>query len=261
MQKKIWIIIAVVFLICGIGLFVFGMQNLGWDYRELSTSKYENHTYEVEEDFVNIKIDTTTADIIFYPLKDGKCRVECHENERFKYDVSVNDKTLTVKATDDRNWYDHIGFNLGFSKISVFLPETDYNLLDIKASTGDINITDKYTFKDISLKLSTGDVTLKYLNCENLSSTGSTGDIRLKGVTVNNKLSLKRSTGDIEIKGSDALEIDIKTATGDVSGTLLSDKIFITESNTGTVKVPKTTSGGRCKIKTTTGDINISIKE
>ena len=260
MQKKIWLIIAVVFLICGMGLFVFGMQNLGWDYWELSTSKYENHTYDVEEDFVNIKIDTTTADIIFYPLKDGKCKVECHENERLKNDVSVDNKTLTVKETDDRNWYDRIGFNLGSSKISVFLPEREYNLLDIKASTGDINITDKFTFKNISLNLSTGDVNLKSLKCENLSSDGSTGDIKLKSVIANNKISLKRSTGDIELKGSDALEIDIKTSTGDVSGTLLSDKIFITESNTGTVKVPKTTSGGKCKCKTNTGDIKITIE-
>ena len=52
----------------------------------------------------------------------------------------------------------------------------------------------------------------------------------------------------------------VNTSTGDVNGTLLSEKIFITDTSTGRVSVPKTTSGGKCEITTSTGDINIGIK-
>ena len=51
----------------------------------------------------------------------------------------------------------------------------------------------------------------------------------------------------------------MRTHTGDVSGNLLSDKVFITETDTGRIDVPKTTTGGKCEIKTDTGDIRISI--
>ena len=42
-------------------------------------------------------------------------------------------------------------------------------------------------------------------------------------------------------------------------GSLLSDKVFITETDTGNVNIPKTTDGGKCEIKTDTGDIKIKI--
>ena len=43
--------------------------------------------------------------------------------------------------------------------------------------------------------------------------------------------------------------------------TLLICSIFIAKTNTGDVKVPETTSGGKCEIKTSTGDIKIRIPE
>ena len=58
----------------------------------------------------------------------------------------------------------------------------------------------------------------------------------------------------------EARTISIKTDTGDVTGTLLSEKEFITDSDTGNIDVPKTTTGGKCEITTDTGDIKIDIK-
>ena len=51
----------------------------------------------------------------------------------------------------------------------------------------------------------------------------------------------------------------MKTDTGDVTGSLLSDKIFLAESDVGSVDVPKTTTGGVCEIRTDTGKIAITI--
>ena len=39
------------------------------------------------------------------------------------------------------------------------------------------------------------------------------------------------------------------------------DKVFITDTSTGNISVPKTITGGKCEITTSTGDIRISIKE
>ncbi len=47
---------------------------------------------------------------------------------------------------------------------------------------------------------------------------------------------------------------------GDVKGTLLSEKAFFAESDTGDIDVPKTNVGGRCEITTDTGDIQIQIQ-
>ena len=53
----------------------------------------------------------------------------------------------------------------------------------------------------------------------------------------------------------------LETDTGDVTGTLLSNKIFMYDTDTGDVSLPSVMSGGKCQIETDTGDIEISIVE
>ena len=60
--------------------------------------------------------------------------------------------------------------------------------------------------------------------------------------------------------GSDAEAVYVTTDTGDVKGTFLTDKVYITKTDTGSVDVPGSTSGGRCEITTDTGDIKLSVK-
>jgi DUF4097 and DUF4098 domain-containing protein YvlB len=81
----------------------------------------------------------------------------------------------------------------------------------------------------------------------------------MKNLTAKEKLSIERSTGDVIFEGCDAGEIYVKTDTGDVKGTLLSEKVFLTDTDTGKISVPKTITGGRCEVSTDTGDIELSI--
>ena len=62
------------------------------------------------------------------------------------------------------------------------------------------------------------------------------------------------------LDGCDAAEIFIETDTGDITGTLLTEKVFDAHSDTGRVAVPKTGSGGSCKLNTDTGDIKVTVK-
>jgi len=51
----------------------------------------------------------------------------------------------------------------------------------------------------------------------------------------------------------------METDTGDIRGSLLSSKVFLADSGTGKVDVPKTVTGGKCQVHTDTGDIKITI--
>ena len=55
------------------------------------------------------------------------------------------------------------------------------------------------------------------------------------------------------------IRLGVSTDTGDVTGSLLSAKVFVVTTDTGTVQVPKSTAGGRCEISTDTGDIRITV--
>lgn len=319
-RTKIWLIIAASLVLIGCILFVGVMTMLRWNFMELATVKYETNTYEISEAFDRISMNTDTADIVFALSDDGKCTVECHEEERAKHSVTVEDGALTVDLIDERSVYDYIGYiglNFGSPKITIYLPKVEYSSLLISEDTGDIEIPKDFTFKDVDISSSTGDVDycasaseiikvktstgdirvenisagaldltvstgkvtvsgvtcegdvtvgvstgeayLTDIRCKNLISGGDTGDISLHNVIAAEKFSIKRSTGDVKFDGSDATEIFVETDTGDVTGTLLTEKVFITQTDTGDVDIPQTTTGGKCEIITNTGDIIIDI--
>lgn len=96
--------------------------------------------------------------------------------------------------------------------------------------------------------------------CADFSAKSKTGTILLKNVVASNCFCIENNIGDVRFENSDAAQISVKTSTGDVTGTLLSEKVFITETSTGTIRVPKTITGGKCEITTSTGNIKIDIK-
>ena len=320
-RTKVWLIIAASLVLIGCILFAGAMTSLRWDFMDLATVKYETNTYEISEVFDDIYMNTDTADIVFAFSDDGKCRVQCHEEEDAKHSVTVEDGTLTVELIDERSVYDFIGYiglNFGSPKITVYLPKAEYTSLLIKEDTGDIEMPKAFTFKDVDISLSTGDInfcasaseTIKlktstgdicvenisagaidlsvstgkvmvsgvtcegdvtvgvstgkvYLTdivCKSLISSGDTGDISLDNVIAAEKFSIERSTGDVKFHSCDAAEIYVKTDTGDVTGSLLSSKVFIANTDTGIVDVPQTVDGGKCEIITNTGDIKLDIQ-
>lgn len=314
---KVWLITAAFLVLIGCILFAGVMSNLEWNFAKLSTARYETNTHEISETFRDISLTTDTANIEFALSDDGKCRVECYEEENAKHTVAVENDTLTVKINNQKSWYDHIGFWFGSPKVTVYLPETEYNALSIRESTGNVEIPNNFTFECADISLSTGDISffasahktvkvktstgdirvenvsadsldlsvttgkatvsgvackgdvtvgvstgkasLTDISCQSIISTGSTGSIYLNRVIAVNKFSIERSTGDVKFNGCDAGELYIKTSTGSVTGSLLTDKVFITDTGTGSINVPKTAVGGRCEIKTGTGDIKIEI--
>ena len=316
---KTWLMIAASLAVVGLITFAAVMSAYNWDFAKLSTKKFVTNTYEIGEGFSSLSMNTDTANIKFVLSDDGKCRVECYEEEKSKHSVTVQEDTLVIQVIDNKSWYDYIGINFGLPKITVYLPKTEYTNLLINGDTSDIEIPNDFVFKDVDISLSTGDVNLfasaseqmkiktstgnihventavgalelsastggitvskvicegdaninvstgktdlTDMECKNLVSNGSTGNIFLNHVIAAGKCSIKRSTGNIRLDGSDANEIFVETETGDVVGSLLTDKVFITQTDTGRVDVPKTVVGGKCEIITDTGDIKITMRK
>ena len=132
--------------------------------------------------------------------------------------------------------------------------------LELMSTTGHIRVESAKCDGDVSASVDTGKIRLEGIRCRNLLSKGTTGDLTMKNVVASGNFNITRNTGDVEFDACDAAEIYVKTSTGDVTGTLLSEKIFFAESDTGKVRVPKSVTGGRCEIETDTGKIEIIIK-
>ncbi len=298
-STKTWLITAAFLLVIGLIIFSSVMAFYNWDFNKLSTIQFETNTYMVNDVFKDISINSDTADILFVPSEDAACKVVCFEELKSKHSVIVKNGKLSIDNIQEKKWYEHIGITFTSPKITVHIPQGEYEALVIKSSTGDTEIPKDFKFKTIDISQSTGDVRnyadalqkikiktstgnirmenissskielststgktdIRNANCYTLTSYADTGSLYLSNVIATEKFAIERDTGSVNLNGCDAAEISIKTDTGDISGTLLSDKVFITNSDTGKIDVPKSINGGKCELYTDTGNIKISISE
>ncbi|MBR4762440.1 MAG: DUF4097 family beta strand repeat protein [Clostridia bacterium] len=258
MKKSL--IIGAILVITGITFIIGAVIHSGFDISKFETIIYTTITYAPEGDFNKIDIDTHTTDIVLKKSENGNCKIVCSESEHLKYSASIENGVLSIKTADSRKWYEYFTVFSLKRPMTLYLPENQYDSITINSRAGDISLSGIICTGDITVNVSTGDVILSDLTCNNLYTEGSTGDTTLKNTVASGSFNIRRSTGDVEFENSDASSITVKTSTGDVTGTLKTQKTFITDTSTGNIRVPSTASSEKCEIKTSTGDIIISIQ-
>lgn len=187
-------------------------------------------------------------------IKSSTGDIELPENFSF---TSIDILTSTGDVKDYASASGSIKIKTDTGDISA--DNISANALEFSVATGKIVANTVTCAGDFKIKVSTGGTQLTDIKCNSLISSGSTGNISLKNVIANERFDIERSTGNVRFDSCDAAEIFVNTDTGNVTGNLLSEKVFIAESDTGNINVPKTSTGGRCEITTDTGDIRIIL--
>lgn len=256
-KTKIWFVIATCLVLIGCIIFGGVMTLLKWDFKKLSTVKYETNTYDIDNSFNNISIKTDTSDIIFEKAKDGKTKLVCYEPQNAKHMVEVKDNTLTVELSDKRKWYEYIGINIGAPKITVFLPETEYGTLFIKKSTGNTKLPNVFKFKSIDISASTGDIKAYASATEDIKIKTSTGDINVKDITAET-IELSVTTGRITASNI-TVDGDFKTkvSTGKTYLTDIKCKNLLSDGSTGDIALSNVIATEKFNIERDTGDVKL----
>lgn len=213
-----------------------------YDYISIGTKTPKLTVYLPSNKYGTLVINENTGDIMI-PLD-------------FKFE-SMN---ITADTGDIKNQASVSGdMQIQTSTGAIHLENISANKLEVSVSTGRVTVSDILCNENFTLNVSTGKANLNNIQCRNLVTTGDTGDISLEKVIAEKTFTILRSTGDVTLNGCDAEEILIETDTGDVTGTLLTEKVFSAQSNTGKVRIPSTSSGGNCVVITSTGKIIISV--
>ena len=234
-----------------------------------SFPQYSSETVEIDGIFRNIDIDSRAEDLTILHADDGVCKAVFYGSDRQKHEVRVENGTLFIRITEEGKWYDRIAF---FSSqktgIELYLSQTQYSSLQIKGSTGDIEVTERVSFEDVDIAVGTGDITYRASVSGKASVRTGTGDVTLEDisagavsiVTASGDMDIRsvEGSGDIMIKSAsgDICNVDITTASGDLdlAGVRAEEKIEIGS-------VSGDTSLRRCdaselSIKSTSGDIS-----
>lgn len=213
---------------------------------------YENIGIMTDNPTITIYLPKNEYDLLTIDESTGD--VEIPKNFEFEnIDISATTGDVKNYASTSEN------IKIETSTGDIILDNLKADKLDLSVTTGQIDVTNVECKGDVSFSVSTGESNLTDLECGNLTTTGSTGDINLNNVIAKKKLDIERSTGDVSFDRCDADEILVNTSTGDVTGSLLTEKVFIAQTDTGNIDIPETTTGGKCEINTSTGDIEISI--
>lgn len=219
------------------------MDQIKWYQRigiHLGTTKITVYVPKGQYETLTIKGSTGKVSI---PEDYGFTKMDIHQ--------STGDVTCQASTTDT--------MKIKTSTGGIHVDNVCVGSLELTVTTGDITAENVNCSGDMTVNVSTGKTSLINVSCKNLTTNGDTGDITLKNVITAQKLAITRSTGYVKFEGCDSGEIQVRTDTGDVSGTLLSSKVFLCNTDTGKVDVPNTTTGGVCDIRTDTGDIKLKI--
>ena len=216
-------------------------------------------------DHIGISIGTEPPNVVIY-LPKG-------EYEELYVDVTTGDIKI-----DEAHAFTSLSFEASTGDVVIFstvkeslyvkvttgdirIGNTSPSLLEVKTTTGDIKIENIPSSEKISVKTASGRVSLSSVHATEIDIETTTGSIALDDVIASSVARINATSGDVKFTAFDSAEIYIKVTTGDVEGDLLSSKVFVTDTTTGDVKVPYSTEGGVCDIKSTTGDIEIYVVE
>ncbi len=273
-KTKTWLLIATCLVLIGCLIFGGVMTVFGWNFKKLATTEYETNTYDFNDDYQDISIETKTANITVLPSENGKTSVVCYEPTRSKHKVTVENGILSVKICDERKWYDSIGVNFDTPKLTIFLPQKEYGKLSVNSSTGKVEVAKEFSFHTVDILQSTGNVTSYACVTDTMKVKTTTGDICVENALANT-IDLSVATGKItasSFKGNSDVTIDVTTGKANLNN--IECKSIVSKGTTGSfnltnviategMNIERSTGGivfnhcdaGAMNIKTTTGSI------
>lgn len=265
MKKNTKNLIIIASILCAVGIFacIVGIFAVGFDFSKLNTSQYEERVYEINEDFENIVIDVSVADVNFIPCDGVNKGVKSYERENRDHIVYVKDGTLYINERE-KEWYDHIEFSFFIigkrETIDVYLPDNKYNSLDVETNTGDISIPEYFAFDNVEIESDTGDVRV-LAKAENISVSTDTGDVFAEKLEVND-LSIETDTGRINIYNANVKgRLEAETDTGKMHMANVNAAGISVESNTGDVLLEHTEVLGKLNVISDTGDVHFALSD
>lgn len=141
----------------------------------------------------------------------------------------------------------------------IYVGGTSAKRCDVSSTSGDIQIASVSCDTALNARTVSGGIELSDTYTGGSTVRSTSGHIVLSNVISFGELHLESVSGDIILKKSDAASLWIKTTSGNVNGSLLTDKSFVTDTVSGYIDVPSSGSGGSCQIKTTSGNVKITI--
>ncbi len=252
---KVSIIVAVALILFGVMISLIAISSVNFDFTMTHGGSSKENSYTIDGGFENIAIDAVEADVRFEPSADGKCRVECVESTNVYHTVKVANGTLVIKRVDERRWYEHIGFFWRNMRITVYLPQTEYDELHVKTVSGDIRIPDIFSFNEAEAYSTSGDIGFAANVKNSFIAKSVSGNLVISGIRTDS-FSAHTTSGDVSTDDIRCDRFYIDTTSGDISADDVICGRFNINTTSGSVKMLDVNAEDMY-IKSVSGDITM----
>ena len=251
------LIVAAALVLGGAALIAVGLLNGNGNTYATNIFDLEERTATIGQVFESVVVESRDCDVKFVPF-DGNA--DAHilflEREKIGHDVKVRDGVLTVKMTDHRQWMDYISLGGKSMEMTIYLPRKQSESLRVTTDTGDIQLPEVLSAKEIRMSSDTGDVRCAAAAEKTLGITTDTGDITVKN-SAPHTLELKTNNGDVQLQESNAFQLHLETDTGEVDAEDVNCTTFTCKSDTGDVTLKDFQIADYLQVFTSTGDVKI----
>lgn len=189
MKKRICLVLAAAGIVALMGAALSGCR---------TESEVTETTWPVAEAFENIRLEVNISDIQFTPSADGSCSVLWSSDQRIAQSVRVEGDTLVIRETPGKDRFSLRGPGKT-PKITVQLPQPEYKDLTIDAETSHIDTTNYFTFRNVDIETSTGDIGCRCNVLGSVSAESDTGKIIL-GASQPTAVEVSSNTGSITLQ-------------------------------------------------------------
>lgn len=281
-NKKLLIASACVSALGIIVLIALGIYTR-FDLKKLNKTPYTEKTYEIEEKFNKISIDTSSYDVKFELAKTSTVTVTCinpGKNDVF----AVEKKTLNIisKAQKSKGSLFNPAFDFkdGKTDIVISIPNKTLNSLSIKTSGGKVEIDDYFNVTPVDVTLETNGGTIIYgsgasnvidvkcaggsiemtdSKCTAMNLTLESGEITLNGVGTEADFTADVKDGKLTIDGieCDNFALASKSGNADISNVKSEVRLDV-DNGSGTVKLEKS-DANIVNIKNDSGSVTASF--
>lgn len=237
-------------LIIGASLVVLGIMFMVGGYmlagRNLSgfnskNNNYVERTYECKGDIDSIRVEERSEHMTVKSGDVDKVTVTCYDNKDNEiYNIEEKDGSLAV-IKNEKEGFSFFEIDFTDKETVITLPRDYKGSLDLKASSGGIDLTD-ITGTDIKIENTSGSIKISNTTADSLSAENSSGSITLKNVTSGSDISVANTSGSIKFENV--------TADGDVKA----------KGSSGSIKLDNLNAAGNIEINNTSGSITGAIK-
>lgn len=176
-KNKTIALLSLLLLVAGGILLIFTVNNV-----------FDNtNTKQVIEDasFSNIEVLTNNASVEIVPSKSSDATVEysgASKKAKFTFDVNVKRDTLTIELKEKRRFIFWFGFHHKDLKLTVSLPEEQYDRIEVESDNGRI-MAENIQVNTMDLETDNGQIHLRNTQTETVHVDTDNGKVILEDVT------------------------------------------------------------------------------